>query len=108
MQNDRRPYGLSPHGTRRRYRVTGCRCVACTRGPHTGEIPPVLTWPFRFLDKKAHDQLEAWYTQEQIAEWRKNGMEDYEADRIAIAMGYLPHEVWPGYLEAGLDAEMYP
>lgn len=103
-----RPFNLPPHGTRPRYRRIGCRCVACIRGPVTGEIPPKLTWPFHYLDKKAQGRVAAWYDQEQISTWRKEGLDDYEADRLAIEFGFLPHEVFPGYLEAGLDAEMYP
>ena len=100
---------LPPHGTRKRYRTVGCRCVGCTRGPHSGEIPPVLTWPFKFLERYAGaERIAAWYDAEQIGAWRKSGLTDYEADRLAVEFGYLPYEIFPGYLQAGLDCEVYP
>lgn len=35
-------------------------------------------------------------------------MGDYEADEACIKLDYLPHDVFPGYTEAGLDCEFYP
>jgi hypothetical protein len=106
--DDRGEFNLPPHGSRKRYRVHGCRCVACIKGPHGGDLPEVLTWPYKFLDRKAGTQIEAWYEPEVIANWRKNGLTDYEADRVCLAIGLLPFQVFPGYIEAGLDCEMYP
>lgn len=104
-----RPYNLPPHGTRKRYRVVGCHCVACTRGPVGVDIPDKLTWPYRFLVRKAGaDYIQQWYSPEQIEHWKLNGLGDYEADTVCIKLGLLPHEVFPGYLEAGLDCEVYP
>lgn len=108
MNAKQRPYGLTPHGSRRRYRVTGCRCVACTRGASNGEMPEKLTWPFRWLDRAAGEQVAEWFEPEQIAEWKEHGLDDYEADRVCITLGLMPHGVFPGYLEAGLDNEVYP
>ena len=100
--------GLPPHGSRRRYRVIGCRCIGCTRGPHGDDLPDELRWPYRWLDKALGIQVEAWYSEEQIALWKKYGLGDYEADEVCVRLGTLPHEVFPGYLEAGIDAGMYP
>lgn len=106
--NQPRPHNLPPHGSRRRYRHNGCRCVACTRGPLGVEIPDKLMWPFRWLDRKAHDQIGHWFTPEQVENWKLNGMGDYEADEACIKLGLMPHDVFPGYMEAGLDCEVYP
>lgn len=104
-----RPYNLPPHGTRNRYRNVGCRCVGCTRGPHGAGVPEELKWPFRWLDRKAgSERIAAWFTPEQIATWKVEGLGDFEADEAAIVLGYLPNEVWPGYMEAGLDTGIYP
>lgn len=103
-----RPYNLTPHGSRRRYRVTGCRCVACTRGSQSGRLPTELRWPFRWLDRAAGEQVADWFTEEQIAEWKANGLGDFEADEVCIALGLMPHDVFPGYLDAGLDCDVYP
>lgn len=104
-----RPYNLPPHGSRQRYRNTGCRCVACTRGPHGIGIPEQLTWPYRWLKVVAgHEQISAWYTAEQIDNWKLHGLGDYEADEVCIKLGLMPFDVFPGYMEAGLDNEVYP
>lgn len=103
-----RPYNLTPHGSRRRYRVTGCRCVACTKGAKAENLPDKLTWPYRWLDRAAGAQIAEWYEPEQIAEWKANGLGDFEADEVCIHLGLMPHDVFPGYLEAGLDSGEYP
>lgn len=103
-----RPSGMPAHGSRRRYRNLGCRCVACTRGPHGGYLPSDLRWPYRWLDKRFGDQIKAWYTEEQIADWKENGIGDFEADEVCIHLGVFPHEVFPGYQEAGIDCGVYP
>lgn len=98
-----------PHGTRQRYRSVGCKCVACTRGPHGIDIPEKLTWPYRLLIKRVGaDRVEGWYTAEQIEHWKLHGLGDYEADAVCIKLGFFPHEVFPGYLEAGVDCDVYP
>ena len=102
-----RPFNLPPHGTRKRYRVTGCHCVACTRGPHGIDIPDELTWPYRFLAKAAGTMV-ANFPEAKIEHWKMNGLGDYEADEVCISIGLMPHEVFPGYMEAGLDNEFYP
>lgn len=108
MNPDEERYGLPPHGSRRRYRVTGCRCIACTRGPHGANVPDELRWPFRWLDKTFGEQIPAWYSAEQIATWKADGIGDFEADEICIRLGEFPHAVFPGYMEAGLDCGVYP
>lgn len=71
--------------------------------------PTELRWPFRWFDKYVGtSRVEAWFSTEQIAEWKENGMGDYEADEACISLDILPHEVFPGYLLAGLDCEQYP
>lgn len=102
-----RPYNLPPHGTRQRYRSVGCKCVACTRGPHGIDIPDVLTWPYRFLARAA-GEMAANFDPEKVEHWKMNGMGDYEADEACISIGLMPHEVFPGYDVAGLDCEVYP
>lgn len=82
--------------------------MACTRGASNGTIPDVLTWPFRWLDRAAGAQVADWFSEEQIADWKKNGLEDFEADEVCIRLGLMPHDVFPGYLEAGLDQGHYP
>jgi hypothetical protein len=47
--------------------------------------------------------MEAWYDTDQIKDWRAEGLTDAEADLVAVSFGSLPHEIWGGYLEAGLD-----
>lgn len=108
MQDERRPYDLPPHGSRRRYRALGCRCVGCTRGPNHPSLPTELRWPYRWLDRKLGERVELWFTEEEIAEWKANGLEDFEADRVCLKMGVFPHEVFPGYTDAGLDSGVYP
>lgn len=49
-----------------------------------------------------------WYSAEQITEWKTNGLGDFEADEVCIKLGRFPHEVFPGFLEAGLDCGVYP
>lgn len=99
---------LPPHGSRKRYRNLGCRCVGCTRGPKAEDMPTELRWPYLWLYKCLGDQIEAWYPEDQISEWKKNGLGDYEADEVCVALGVLPHEVFPGFTESGLDCEVYP
>lgn len=108
MSTEKRPYNLPAHGTRRRYRNTGCRCVACTRGVRGINMPNELRWPYRWFEKAAGMQAEAWFSKEQITAWKANGMGDYEADEACIEIGLMAHDVFPGYLEAGLDCEVYP
>lgn len=97
------------HGTRSRYRRYNCRCIGCQKGSHNQPIPNELRWPFRPLEKKMGKELiAAWFEPEQIKEWKENGLTDPEADRVAIAVGGMPHEIWGGWLEAGLDSLEYP
>ena len=109
MSDENRPFNLPAHGTRKRYRVHGCKCVACTRGPLGIDLPEKLTWPYRFIARKADEEyIKAWCTEEEIENWKINGLGDYEADNVCVRLGFLPQEVFPGYLEAGLDCEVYP
>lgn len=103
-----RPYNLPIHGSRRRYRVIGCRCIACTRGAHSENLPTELRWPYRWLDRAFGTQIPAWYSAEQIELWKSEGLSDADADEVCIKLGKFPHEVFPGYMEAGLDYGVYP
>ena len=103
-----RPYGLTPHGSRRRYRVVGCRCVACTRGAQNAELPDSLMWPFRWLDRAAGAQIPLHFEEETIDRWKAEGLGDFEADEVCLKLGLMPFDVFPGYLEAGLDCDQYP
>lgn len=72
-------------------------------------MPPVLSWPFTQLERAIGlDRLKDWYSPEQIATWRDEGLGDYEADEIAIHFGLMAHFVWPGWTAAGEDCDVYP
>lgn len=49
-----------------------------------------------------------WFSTEEIAAWKANGLGDFEADEACIKMGLMPFDVFPGFLEAGLDCGVYP
>lgn len=49
------------------------------------------------------DRLRDWVGEDTVEAWRDNGLSDREADRIAVKLGYLPHDIWVGYTSAGLD-----
>lgn len=99
---------LPPHGTRRRYRRFGCRCVACTR-QGKGPEPEALMWPFKHLEREiGMERIRDWYDEDTITRWRSDGLGDFEADEVAIHYGRLAHNVWPGWTTAGLDSDVYP
>jgi hypothetical protein len=100
---------MSRHGSRSRYRK-GCHCVACCRSnSKTLDRPVELRWPVKFLTKRHDPEL----VQEKInevldnplslKEYRAVGLPDFDADKVAIALGDHPMHVWPGWLEAGED-----
>lgn len=97
------------HGTRTRYRRYTCRCIGCQRGSHDKSIPDDLRWPLRSLEKFfGKDSVAAWFEEDQIADWKENGLTDEDADMAAIKLGGMPNDVWSGYLEAGFDFPQYP
>lgn len=98
------------HGTRPRYRQWGCRCIACTKRPHgTDQLPTSLRWPYKHLERSVGaEHLSMWIDEITIARWKKDGIDDYEADEVAIKFGKMAHEIFPGWTEAGLDANVYP
>ena len=97
------------HGTRIRYRRLNCRCVACTRQPHGKGMPDQLMWPYAHLERKiGSERVSMWYDDATINKWRSIGLDDYEADRVAIQFGTMAHAVWPGWTVAGEDADVYP
>lgn len=71
-------------------------------------MPTELRWPYRWLDKAAGTRVPMWFSEQEIADWKENGLGDFEADEACVKMGMLPHEVFPGYMEAGLDSGVYP
>lgn len=71
-------------------------------------MPDELRWPYRWLDKAAGARVAMWFSDEQIAAWKLEGLGDFEADEACIKMGLMPFDVFPGYLEAGLDSGIYP
>jgi hypothetical protein len=90
------------HGTRSRFAEPwGCRCVSCTtRKP----IDPgtKVRWPLQYLASSI--RLSHWDLPEDLVqEWADHGLSDAEADEIAIMIGSMPNEIWPGYTQAGLD-----
>lgn len=93
------------HGTRARVRNLNCGCVACTgrigaQDPATYE----LRWPLRPLTRSlTADVLAMWVDQPTLRVWASEGLTDAEADEISIKVGKMPHKVWNGYIEAGLD-----
>ncbi len=93
------------HGTRARVRNLNCGCVACTG--RTGAVDPgtyVLRWPLRPLKSRlTADVLAMWVDEPTLRVWASEGLTDAEADEISVRVGLLPHVVWNGYLEAGLD-----
>ena len=97
------------HGTRSRYRRLNCRCIACQRGAHGKPIPDELRWSLSWVEKKfGKDCVAYWFSPEQVAEWRNNGLTDAEADRVVIQLGSMPHFVFPGWTSSGLDFDQYP
>lgn len=63
-----------------------------------------LRWPLRVLEIEIGlERLLLWVTQDQVRRWRERGLSDAEADAIAVTLGFMPHNIWSGYMEAGLD-----
>lgn len=92
------------HGTRARVRNLQCGCVACVGRTGTVSDEYRLKWPLRPLKTKlTPDILNMWVDDQTILRWTSNGLSDAEADEIAIRVGLLPHTIWSGYIEAGLD-----
>lgn len=92
------------HGTRARNRAFGCTCIACSRRIGAVDDSYELRWPYAPLQREiGAERMEMWFDYDQITDWRKDGLTDAEADMVAIRFGILPHEIWGGYLEAGLD-----
>lgn len=94
---------LPAHGTRKRFAAPwSCRCVACVKRK---TVDPTYQprWPLKYLSEAIGSQLEFWYSEEDLASWHKDGLSDVEADRVAIKLGKMPSDIWPGYVSAGLD-----
>lgn len=72
-------------------------------------MPAQLMWPYNHLEREVgSENIKMWYDQETIDRWKADGLDDYEADRVAIQLGTMAHSTWPGWTEAGLDADVYP
>lgn len=96
---------LPSHGTRARYRRIGCRCVSCSKSTSVGTNDGPLRWPVRFLYSiVSREKLEDDYPDE-LPLWKSFGLSDIEADHVAVGYGVHPFNVWPGYVEAGIDYE---
>lgn len=66
-------------------------------------------WPYWHLERAiGNERIAMWYDEETIKRWREIGLDDYEADEVAVKLGTLPHSVFPGWTESGLDADVYP
>lgn len=97
-----------PHGKKPRYTV-GCRCTKCMAWAGHRPVPDGdIRWPFHFI-RKHKDRLSLWYSPDEIADMRARGLDDITADRVAVKLfGTLPYNIWPGWLEAGLDTQEDP
>lgn len=66
-------------------------------------------WPYTYLERMVGaNQIKRWYDIEIIDRWKAEGLGDYEADEVAIQLGQMAHDIWPGWTIAGLDADVYP
>jgi hypothetical protein len=93
---------LPPHGNPSRYKNYGCRCMSCcTRVNSKSEYEGPQSWPIRYLFKQIDRRIvEDDFGSDLIKEWTKNGIEDFNADRVSIHYRMMPSAIWPGYLEA--------
>lgn len=93
-----------PHGKKARYKE-GCRCTWCSAWAGHRPIPvdDGVRWPFHHVRKHRGD-LAHWYTDDEIEDMRKRGLDDETADTVAVKiLGLMPYQIWPGWLEAGFD-----
>lgn len=91
-----------------------CRCCACLNRKVAAPDYEVR-WPLASLERfVGSDRMALWFDGTTSAfgdllddttlyVWKYDGLSDTEADRIAIAIGAMPDEIWQGYTEAGLD-----
>jgi hypothetical protein len=71
-------------------------------------------WPIKFILEHHSEELISDFLAKldpqgghDIGYYRKNGISDDLADKLAIGLAEHPGQVWPGWFEAGLD-EQYP
>lgn len=96
---------MTPHGKQGRYK-RGCRCTKCTAWAGHRDIPDEVRWPFHFI-RNHRERLELWFSDDEIKEMRTRGLSDQLADNVAVMiLGVLPYDVWPGWLERGLDDDI--
>jgi hypothetical protein len=75
------------------------------------EGSPGLRWPLRFIVAKHDRDLIQDHVNKRLTDpqplryYRRHGLTDQEADWLAVSLGDLPYEIWPGWIEAGLDNE---
>ena len=94
---------LPLHGTRKRFASPWCcRCVACVKRSKVSSTYQPM-WPYKYLADALGNQLSFWYTEDDITSWSEVGLTDAEADTVAIRLGKMPSDIWPGYVSAGLD-----
>jgi hypothetical protein len=93
---------LPAHGRPSRYKTHGCRCMACCVRVNKKEKfdgPP--SWPARYLLKEIDERiLVDDFGHDTVEQWKKDGIEDFHADRVAIHYKTMPSKIWPGYYEA--------
>jgi hypothetical protein len=94
---------LPRHGSSSRRRDLDCRCIACSRR-RKADDNYVVRWPLpALLSHFGSEKISEWFSEAQIEEWSRDGLSDDEADVAAIILGAFPHEVWRGWVTAGLD-----
>lgn len=94
-----------PHGRKARY-AAGCRCTQCMAWAGHRSIPEEVRWPFWFV-RKHRERLEMWFSEDEITEMKERGLDDETADSVAVKLlGLMPYQIWPGWLEAGLDMKV--
>lgn len=93
---------MKPHGRKPRYQA-GCRCTKCTAWAGHREIPDEVRWPWYFV-REHRERLALWFTDDELDEMKSRGLDDATADTVAVKLlGKMPYQIWPGWLERGLD-----
>lgn len=94
-----------PHGKKGRY-THGCRCTMCTAWAGHRTVPDEVRWPFYFV-REHRELIEQWFTPEEVEDMRARGLDDATADTVAVKLfGVMPYQIWPGWLERGLDPDV--
>ena len=68
-----------------------------------------MMWPYKHLERAiGAERLTFWFDSTTIVRWKAEGIGDYEADEVSVRLGRLPHDIFPGWMTAGLDCDVYP